>query len=256
MGQETELKQPIDFLTINRQELIDAHVIHEFDSSLVTDNHCGCYGALITQRYQEILSLLKGRKIIDCGCGFGTFAKVAREAGFTVHPVDIDEVSIDLAKELNQVEVIKESIYQTSLGDNTVEVAVCFDSIQHFNLEELIAEFKRIGIQQVLIYDSNIHNLLLQLYRRKNHHEESHELSPKEIISIFQKNGFQLTLKKYENLISLPASGGYQQRGWPIINKYPKVIEKLDTILLKLMRLCGLTKWLSFRFLLIFETSK
>ena len=256
MSQEVEFKQSVDILTIDRQKLIDTHVIHEFDSSLVKENHHGCYGALIEQRYQEILPLLKGKTIIDCGCGFGTFTKVARQAGFTVHPVDIDELSIDLAKDLNQVDVIKESIYQTSLADNSTEIAVCFDSIQHFNLPELITEFKRIGIQQILIYDSNIQNSLLQLYRRRYHHEESHEFSLNEIIVTFQKYGFQLALKKYENLISLPASGGFQQKGWPMISRYPKVISKLDNTLLKFVNLLGLKKWLSFRFFLIFETEK
>lgn len=239
----------------SRQELVDAHIIHEFDSSLVKKNHESCYGTLIAQRYRELLPLLKGKKVIDCGCGFGTFTKIARQAGFTVHPVDIDEVSIELAREINQIEVHNESIYQTSLENNSTDVAVCFDSIQHFNIPDLISEFKRIGIQQVLIYDSNIHNPLLKLYRRIKHHEESHELNPNEIISIFQSNGFRVISKKYENIIALPASGGFQQKAWLAISRYPQFIAKVDNALLKLINFFGMAKWVSFRFLIVLEAN-
>ena len=121
--------RPPDVLAYPRGRLIDANIIHEFKLSRVEKNLNGCYGELMRERYREMLSWIKGRRIIDCGCGFGQFSRVALTAGFHVTAIDIDEVSIALARTYSGISCHKQSVYQTFLPDGACDTAVCCDSV-------------------------------------------------------------------------------------------------------------------------------
>lgn len=242
-----------DLSAASRNDLVDAHIVHEFDLGRVKRNHQGCYGELIRQRYLNILPLLRGKRVLDCGCGFGTFSQIAAEAGFDVYPVDIDDRSIEVARVINGLNVFKESVYHTSLADGSRDIAVCFDSIQHFEINFLLPELSRLGIRQVLIYDSNIQNPFLQTYRRAVKHQESQELAPQDIAYQFERGGFRLAYQGYENFISLPVSGGYQLPPWPIVHRFPSAIRIVDGVFERLFATAKLSRWFAFRFLLILE---
>src|SRR5579863_979924 len=147
---------PPDLLAASRESLVEAHIIHDFPPAWVVDSLAGCYGALIRGVYREMLSYLKGRRIIDCGCGFGQFSRVAIDAGFDVTSVDIDDVSLALARDISRIPCRKESVYTTSLPDGSSDTAVCCDSIQHFDIAQFVPELKRLGVQRIVIYDSNV----------------------------------------------------------------------------------------------------
>ncbi|MBM3396950.1 MAG: methyltransferase domain-containing protein, partial [Betaproteobacteria bacterium] len=83
-----------------REELIREHVIHEFDRALAVRNITGCYGALCAQFYRHLLGHVKGRRVLDVGCGLGLFGSTAAQQGFQVHSIDIDERSLEIAREL------------------------------------------------------------------------------------------------------------------------------------------------------------
>lgn len=214
-------------------------------------NLTGCYGWLIRERYRSMLQWLWGRRIIDCGCGFGLFSRVALDAGYTVTAVDIDDASLEIAGNIAGITCRKESVYATSLPDRSCDTAVCCDSIQHFDLPYFLAELERLGISRVILYDSNIHNPLLKLYRRLTGHEESNDRTPEQLAAQFQAHGFQLTHLQYENVVALPLSGGLQRPPVPGLKNFPRAIERLDEILANVVRRLGISRWLTFRFLLV-----
>ena len=245
--------RPPDVLAYPRGKLIDANIIHEFKLSRVEKNLNGCYGELMRERYREMLSWIKGRRIIDCGCGFGQFSRVALTAGFHVTAIDIDEVSIALARTYSGISCHKQSVYQTFLPDGACDTAVCCDSVQHFNIQYLAHEIERLGVNRIVIYNSNIENPLLMMYRVLAGHKENNDRTPQEIVRQFEEHSYRCVHLEYENIIALPISGGFQRHPVPLLHRFPRALRVIDHALLKFIRACGLERRLSFRFLLVLD---
>jgi len=239
---------------MSREQLVHSHAIHEFDVDLAVRNARGCYGELIRRFYRPILEQLAGRRrILDCGAGFGLFTRHALDMGYQVVPIDIDDVSIELARRISNVETVKLNAYDTGLPDGHVDAAACLDSIQHFDLDLLIPELSRLGVRQVIVYDSNVSNPLLKAYRSAAGHEESHDYTPAELVSRFEAAGYRLVLKRYENFLSLPVSGGFQRPAVPLLSRVPALVYRADCLLRILLKAVFLDRVLAFRFLLVLE---
>jgi SAM-dependent methyltransferase len=246
---------PPDLLAVSRQELVETHVIHEFGRERVLANLAGCYGEIMKEVYSGMLSFMKGRRIIDCGCGFGQFSRVAIDAGYEVTSIDIDDASLAIARGVSQVPCRKESAYATSLADNSCDTAVCCDSIQHLDIGHLVPEMDRLGVERIVIYDSNIENRFLTRYRELTGHEESNDRTAGEIVREFGNFGWAPTLLRYENFISLPLSGGFQRPPVAGVHRFPSQIHALDTAFRGVARALRLDRRLAFRFLLVLDRS-
>jgi SAM-dependent methyltransferase len=242
-----------DLLAASRQSLVGAHIIHDFRLARVLTNLAGCYGALMTGVYREMLSFLKGGRIIDCGCGFGQFSRLAIDAGFEVTAVDIDDASLPIARDISRIPCRRESVYATSLTDGSCDTAVCCDSIQHFDIGRLVAELKRLGVQRIVIYDSNIRNPLLTGYRVMTGHKESNDRTADAIVREFREHGFDVVVLRYENVISLPISGGLQRPPVPLLHRFPETIQRVDRLLAQAARTLRLDRLLTFRFLIVLD---
>jgi SAM-dependent methyltransferase len=252
MQNNPEVASP-DLLAASRESLVESHIVHEFEPARVLDNLAGCYGTLIQGVYREMLPLLKGGRIIDCGCGFGQFSHVAINAGFEVTSIDIDDASLAIAREVSRIPCRRESIYATSLPDGSCDTAVCCDSIQHFDIREFRRELKRLGVQRIVIYDSNISNPLLALYRGIVGHRESNDRTADAIVREFREYGYDLVALRYQNVVSLPISGGFQRRPVPLLHRFPRAIQRIDRRLEQAIRLLRLDRFLTFRFLLVLD---
>jgi SAM-dependent methyltransferase len=244
---------PPDVAAAHRSDLLASHVVHEFDETLVRSNLEGCYGLIMRQIYQRILDDLPKARLLDCGCGFGLFSHEASKRGLDIVSLDIDDQSIRIAQQLFGLPVRKESIYKTSLPDKSRDVAVFFDSIQHLDLQYVLPELERLGVKAVIVYESNVHNPLLRFYRAATGHEESHQYPPSCLVHTFQQSGFRLRQMRYDNLLSLPISGGLQRRPLPLLHRFPRTIFKIDSTVSTLARLVRLDRFLGLRFTLYFE---
>ncbi len=244
---------PPDVATASRRQLLASHVLHEFDETLVKANLEGCYGRIMRQIYQRILEDMPKTRLLDCGCGFGLFSHVATEQGLDIVSIDIDDQSIRIAQQLFRLPVRQESVYKTSLPDKSRDVAFFFDSVQHLDLQYVLPELQRLGVKSVAVYDSNVRNPLLRLYRAATKHEETHEYTPSALIHTFAQSGFRLRQMRYDNLISLPISGGLQRHPLPLLHRFPRTILTIDRTLSAFARLVRLDRFVCFRFILYFE---
>lgn len=79
--------------------------------------------------------------VIDLGCGHGAFIYFIREAGYTcVKGVDRSPEQIAAAKQLGIDEVSEGGLMETlrSLPDESQDVVISFDVIEHFTKDELL----------------------------------------------------------------------------------------------------------------------
>lgn len=252
--QDNSLVTPPDILASPRDELVRSHIIHEFDVDRVKANLAGCYGSVMNRVYRHVLSLVRGRRILDSGCGFGQFARVALDAGYEVHPIDIDESSLVIARDVLHVPVRLESAYATSLPDDGSDTCVCCDSIQHLDVKHLASEIKRLGVKRLIIYDSNPANPLLERYRKIVGHEENNERSVLEIEAAFRDQGFQQVMLSYQNFLTLPVSGGFQRKPIAVLSNFPRALYLIDRFFERVLP-SPLSRVFAFRFLMVLDRS-
>lgn len=90
----------------------------------------------------ELLHLLPAdhsAKIVDLGCGFGTFVKPAMDAGYdNVVGYDISEEQVKVANELGMANVHRSSIEDYFAKGEKADVIIGLDIIEHFTKDELI----------------------------------------------------------------------------------------------------------------------
>ena len=94
-----------------------------------------------------------GDLVLDYGCGPGSFTIAAAETvgpSGKVYTADINSLAIKKAKKaalkkgFNNIETILTDC-NTGLGDNSIDVVMCFDTIHHVDDQEsLLSEFHRV----------------------------------------------------------------------------------------------------------------
>ncbi len=131
--------------------------------------------------YSQIDFSLKGKKILDVGCGFGADLKFYKRKGAIVYGIDISRSMIEIAKKLHPD--LKENLFVRSF-DNTKFKSEFFDVIVsrytlHYskNLKLTFQELHRILKRGGILIGLVTHPFLILLHKKKNYHK-------KEIVNI------------------------------------------------------------------------
>jgi len=106
----------------------------------------------VVARYELILDSIggeiKGKKILDVGCGDGVLVYLLAKKGAKVAGVDNSEEAIISAKEkckkLQNVEFLKGSVYESPFKDKSFDYIVCSEIIEHLKYpDKMLSEIKR-----------------------------------------------------------------------------------------------------------------
>lgn len=111
-------------------------------------DYAGMLAEQASHNAAELINLLptnKNAKIVDLGCGFGTFVKPALDAGYTdVTGYDISEEQVAIAHQLGLKSVQHSSISDYFAKGEKVDVIIGLDIIEHFTKDELLAFLKAV----------------------------------------------------------------------------------------------------------------
>jgi SAM-dependent methyltransferase len=238
---------------MGRVHLLEQNVIHEFDAALVRRNLRGCYGQTATRFYCTMFPHILGTRVLDVGCGFGLFSHLCKQRGFHVHSIDIDEQSLEIARSEFQLDCRLESVYETSLAGDSIDTVAFNDVICHLEFSRLMPEIHRLRANRLILFDSNIANPLLNGYRRWSGHEEFRDYTLREIVDNVEHMGFRKVHSAYHNYLCLPISGGLQRNPLPLAHRFPGSIFFFDRVLQAIVPWMGLSRFLAFRYLAIFD---
>jgi len=87
----------------------------------------------------------RSQAIIDVGCGVGSNCSVLQEIAEIVVGVDIEEKAIEYAKRRSPSTIFLEgSVLDLPFPNNTFDVVVCLDVLEHTEDEEALSEIARI----------------------------------------------------------------------------------------------------------------
>jgi len=86
------------------------------------------------QRYSRYLPHLRdlaGEKLLDIGCGLGTFLQFAKAHGFQVAGLESDPKAAEIARKKVDCEVVTATIETSSFQDASFDIIVMWDVIEH-----------------------------------------------------------------------------------------------------------------------------
>ena len=103
-------------------------------------------------RYYSVLDVVRGKRVLDIASGEGYGSFLLAQTADEVYGVDIDETSIAHARQKYgekepRIKFIEGNAIQIPLDDKTVDVVVCFETIEHLDAnlhERFFQEIKRV----------------------------------------------------------------------------------------------------------------
>ncbi len=147
------------------------------------------------RRYNKSLT----GKLLDVGCGAGTFLAEARSAGFDVVGQEIAPFFVDYCRNVNQLTVHQGELETLPLEPNSFDVVTSFDVIEHHHDPQLLVQtmkslLKPDGLLVVGTHD--IGNLFARLYGKRWRYLQpiGHltYFSRRTLSRLLQQNGFRI----------------------------------------------------------------
>lgn len=92
---------------------------------------------------------LKGKRVVDMGCGSGVLARLLRDRGATVDALDISSLALKKLKEedIHNINPIQDCLPTTKLKDDTYDLVICTEVVGYLNTLEcrlLMSELSRV----------------------------------------------------------------------------------------------------------------
>jgi ubiquinone/menaquinone biosynthesis C-methylase UbiE len=156
-------------------------------------------------RYAIASNYIKDKIVLDIASGEGYGSNImSKEASF-VYGVDIDNTTVQEAKlkyKKENLEFLAGSASQIPIDDNSIEVVVSFETIEHHNEhQEMMNEIKRVLKPNGILIISTPDKLYYSDERNFKNQFHIKELYKQEFINLLSKNftKIQLLTQKYSN---------------------------------------------------------
>jgi SAM-dependent methyltransferase len=237
----------------NLEELQRLNIIHRLDEGVVRWNHGHLITRLLEQEVAAWARHLVGRRVLDVGAGFGHATRELRRQGFDVTPIDIDPVSIALAHELTGVVVLPMSVYEFGYH-GSVDVMVMRDVAAHLDTHRWIEQAMTLGIQEIVIVDSNLRNPLLRASRSLARHREYNDRAVDSYVGGLTNEGFDTVHSARCHFVAWPLSGGFLRRQIvPRIDRVERIVLAVDRTAERLLGRTPAARVLAWREVIVFR---
>jgi SAM-dependent methyltransferase len=179
---------------------------YELQTHRAEDRHWWYRGRrTVIERVLDGLDLPPGARILDAGCGSGrNMVELARRG--TVTGVELSPTSVCLARERGVGEVIEGSVLDMPFADDSFELAVSLDVVEH--LEDDVAalrELRRVVVPGgALVVTVPAYQWLWSGHDVINHHHRRY--TRRSLQSVAERAGWRQERTTYFNSLLLPAA--------------------------------------------------
>jgi len=170
-------------------------------------------------RYAFVNEYINDTIILDIACGEGYGANLMSKNSKFVYAVDIDQECIEKARlkyQSNNIEFLVGSTSKIPLNDNSVDVVISFETIEHHDEHDImLTEIKRVLKKEGILilstpdklYYSEMRNLINEFHVKELYKNEFEELISKyfrniQLFSQYYNNANSLLLKNSSNEIN------------------------------------------------------
>ena len=157
---------------------------------------------------------LKG-KLLDIGTGFGYFLDMARQRGWKVSGIEIEQKAFDFATNNYKLEIFNKPIPELNIPDNTYDAVTLWIVLEQLpdpkgEMRNIFRILKPGGVVYIRVYNFSFHRLLLNISRFLNiifkmspSVIHSYNFTSKSLRMIIKDTGFEDI-----NITNSPASSG------------------------------------------------
>lgn len=158
------------------------------------------------RRFRDTQSFCKSGKLLDVGCGLGTFVKIAKDNGFDATGTEVSDFAVKYAYEEYGISIIPGALEAARFPDDCFDVVTMWHVLEHLpspraTLTEVHRILKKGGMLAVAVPNVNDHifRLAYRLARRRKlklfsiNDKELHlyHFSDRTLKSLFEKTGFE-----------------------------------------------------------------
>ena len=162
--------------------------------------------------------------LLDVGCNIGLFMKVAREAGYAVKGVELNENCAAYGRKEFHLDIYSKYLEDIAFPDETFDVITLFDILEHIpDIGSFVDELKRILKRNglVVIQSPNFSSLMAELTKSDWHWltppDHLYHFTPETLVRFLESRGFGIKeIKTWEpaeefsnNLIATFRIGGF-----------------------------------------------
>ena len=216
------------------------------------------WGLIDRQHNEEIISRLRGRRVLDVGCGYGSLVAELSRREYAAIGVDPDPISIEAARRLfphADVRVARAEDLDPSY-DGTLDAITLKDCLHHLigegEADEAFSAFQRLlkPNGRLVILDPNPIWILRIARRLANFHDFQTPLD--EARQTLRRYGFKVDSVSYYEVLGLPLSGGYVYLELlPRIRVLQQAVSLLNRALSHFADRAGLGNLLCWRYILV-----
>lgn len=218
------------------------------------------WGEVDRKQIELIAPWLRGPRVLDLGCGYGTLTAAASlDYGLECTGIDRDEESLESARRrFGGCEFTNADAEALPFEAATYDTVVLRDTLHHLVNEggwrQASAELLRVSKPdaRLVVFDPNVHRLLRLARRLSGHVDE--ECPFERAVPIVEGLGYRPVHTRFHALFSLPLSGGYV--GPELVPNRPllgKLVLRADDALDRLIHRLGLARRLAWRYLIVGE---
>jgi SAM-dependent methyltransferase len=187
----------------NSKELIQNYVEASFDSQVESE-----FAAKTYVKYLAKLRLLRGKKVLDIGCGDGTFLKLALLSGASsVLGVEPSRGALKSAGEMNRL--IREGSFESCDFSEEFDLVTCFQTLEHLSRPDetltMISDAVTTGGHIAVVCHDRL-SIVNRLLGRKS------PIFDVEHLQMFSRDGLEALIR---------SSGFYVIHSRAILNRYP-----------------------------------
>ncbi len=154
----------------------------------------------MTERLTELEKRCQGKgKLLDVGCGIGTFLHLARERGWEPYGVDPSKSGITFAQEIHQLDVRCGEVFDANFPDAHFDAITLYHVLEHIpELNPFLSELRRILRPQtgtLVIEVPNGESLQIHLQKEDwsyvHPRDHLYYFSARSLPKLLQKHGFR-----------------------------------------------------------------
>jgi SAM-dependent methyltransferase len=233
---------------------IDRHEDYEHYSPEAEKRLNGFYGTIDCYLNHRIAKFVKGRRVLDIGCGFGSLVEHLRLAKFEAVGIDLlpDFVAAGhIRYPAADLRCVRRG--KLPFADQSFDTLVLKDTIHHIFAEDdsdqFLAEVRRVCAHRIIVMDPNPTIILLttrRLIRRAGPICAPHQCSQK-----LEAAGFTVIHRQFHELVGFPASGGFVGREFVKSARVGDAVLALDRACQKFLDWIGLASSFCTRYTIV-----
>lgn len=171
---------------------------------------CNLANQRISQAIHHLLGDISGKKIIDVGCGDGTYTlEFLKLQPAYIHGFDASEAAIALAKQkavgFNNIHFSQMDIY-TLVTVERYDVAIVRGLLHHlYEVEKAISVLSKVA-KEIIVIEPNGYNPILKIIEKTSHYHIEHEEKsylPSSLDKWFRVNGCRISQSTYIGLVPM-----------------------------------------------------